>query len=290
VDHWGAEQIAELTALVAAAWPDEDLTADELLTACFEQPGVVLGGPGDGGAVAVGTGRQPDGTLIAVVRLLAVHPEEPVAARTAELLDAAEAWATSRGAARLQLGGGLPFALWPGVEADSGLAALARERGFEDGDALQSWLVPVAFRAAPPAGVVVRRAARDEDVTAVTLAVAATWPRLSDEVARALDHGTCHAAMATGAADPEGLRGAVLGVGCHSVARAAWVGPLVVRDDARRRGIGHALLGQICRDLMIADLPAAEVRGATSGLDAFLGAAGGRRGRPAVVMAKALPG
>jgi GNAT superfamily N-acetyltransferase len=137
--------------------------------------------------------------------------------------------------------------------------------------------------------VVVRRAVRDDDVTTVTLAVASSWPRLSDEVARALDHGTCHAAFTAVPTDPAAGLGEVVGVGCHSVTRATWVGPLIVRPDRRRSGIGHALLGQICRDLMIADFGAAEVPGiAADDAEAFLMAAGATRRRDHRTMAKPL--
>ena len=157
---------------------------------------------------------------------------------------------------------------------------------------LRSFTVPSSFRAAPPDDVVVRRAVRDDDVTAVTLAVASAWPRLSDEVARALDHGTCHAAFTAVPADstePADGLGEVVGVGCHSVTRATWVGPLIVRPDRRRSGIGHALLGQICRDLMIADFRAAEVPGiAADDAEAFLMAAGATRRRDHRTMAKSL--
>ena len=50
-----------------------------------------------------------------------------------------------------------------------------------------------------------------------------------------------------------------------------------------------ALLGQICRDLMIAEFPAAEVHGVDDPeAEAFLVAAGGRPGRDYEVLVKAL--
>jgi mycothiol synthase len=277
VQQWGAHRIGELTALVAAAAPDDDLTADELLTALYDQPGVVLG-PDDGsGVVAVGVGRDPSGRLVASVRLVAVHPDRRRAGVGTELMSAAEAWAAGRGAERMVLGGVLPFALWPGVDPTSGLTELAVGRGYVDAGQVRAFAVPASFRAAAPEGIVVRRAVRDADVTAVTLAVASSWPRRSDEVARALDHGTCHAAFVSSPADPEGRTGEVVAIGCHSVTRACWVGPIAVRPDQRRRGIGRALLGQICRDLMIAEFPAAEVHGVgedVDGIDGFLEAVG----------------
>ncbi len=149
--------------------------------------------------------------------------------------------------------------------------------------------MPTSFRAAPPTGVVIRRVVHDDDVTAVILAVSAHWPRSSDEVARALDHGTCHGAFVASPADPDGRRGDLIGLGCHSVTRASWVGPLVVAAAERRRGVGHALLAQICRDLMIAEFPTAEVPGLRdAGAEAFAVAAGGTLLRTHVVLAKSL--
>ena len=132
MQQWGAERIEELTALVAAAAPDDDLTADELLTALYDQPGVVLG-PDDGtGVVAVGVGRDPSGALVASLRLVAVHPEHRRSGVGDALLDAAEAWAADRGAERIELGGLLAFPLWPGVDPAGGLVDLAARRGYLD--------------------------------------------------------------------------------------------------------------------------------------------------------------
>ena len=129
VQQWGAERIEELTALVAAAAPDDDLTADELLTALYDQPGVVLG-PDDGtGVVAVGVGRDPSGALVASLRLVAVHPERRRSGVGDALLEAAEAWAADRGAERIELGGLLAFPLWPGVDPAGGLVRPRRPPG-----------------------------------------------------------------------------------------------------------------------------------------------------------------
>lgn len=292
MQQWGAERIEELATLVAVSTPADDLTADELLTALYDQPGIVLGPDDATGLVGVGVGRDRAGRLVASVRIVAVHPDRRRTGVGTALLDAAEGWALDHEAERIELGGLLPFALWPGVGSDGGLLELAGRRGFEATGHLRAYAVPVSFRSPAPAGVVVRRAVREEDVTAVTLAVAALWPRYSDEVARALDHGTCHVALASSAADPEGRDGEVVAVGCHSVTRAAWVGPLAVRPERRREGIGSALLGQICRDLMIAEFPAAEVHGVVDGgsdeMAAFLDAAGATPCRSYRTLAKSL--
>lgn len=265
MEHWGPERIDDIVAHLAVTMPAEDLTADEILTACYDRPGVVLAEPA--GIVAVGVGRSMDGELVATVRLLSVSPEDPDA--THRLLTDAEQWARDRDARRVELGGALPFFLWPGVEVGSPLLAAAATRGYLEVEGFEAHGVPNSFRAEPPVGIEIRRAVSDEHVTAVQLAAAARWPWWSDEIARALDHGTCHVAL-----DPDET---VIGVGCHSITRATWVGPLLVVDTHRRRGIGHALLGAICRDLMIADFPIAEVpRVDGEAMEAFVRAAGAR--------------
>jgi GNAT superfamily N-acetyltransferase len=279
VQQWGPDRIEDLVALVAAAAPGEDLSADELLTACYERAGVVIGPASGGAAVALGLRRAGDGALVADVRLMAVEPRQRRAGAGRALLGAAERWATDRGAQRIEIGGPAPFGLWSGVDPDGALAALASACGFAAGEAIRAYAVPVAFRSAPPGGVAVRRVVRDADVIAVTLHVSATWPQMSDEIARALDHGTCHVAVRVehdGHLVPApGDELEVVGVGSHSVTRAGWVGPLAVVPDARRRGVGSALLGQICRDLMIAELPEAHVPGIVDpDVDAFLRAVG----------------
>ncbi len=291
MDRWGAERIEDLAAFVAEAMPDEDLTADEILTACYEQPGVVLGAADSTGVVAVGVGREPGGALVAVVRLLVVAHDAPGANTALALLRAAETWSSQRGVERVLLGGGLPFLLWPGVEPGGHLEAWALAAGFHPVGDATAHEVDVSFRSEPPDDVEVRRVVRDADVTAVTLAVAAAAPASSDEVARAVDHGTCHGAFARRPATDPGAPSPddVLGIGCHSVTRAGWVGPLGVRPEQRRRGIGRSLLGQICRDLMIAEFPAAVVPDVDEvGSAAFVRSSGGRPTRVFRRMAKRL--
>ena len=61
MERWGPEHIEQLAALVGAAAPGEQLTADELLAAVHDDPGVVLAAS-DGRAAAAGTVRVLDGT------------------------------------------------------------------------------------------------------------------------------------------------------------------------------------------------------------------------------------
>ena len=203
--------------------------------------------------MAVGIGRATDEALVATIRLLVVAPGARGLGLGRELLEVAEQWARGQGAERLEIGATGPFALWSGVEPESGLARIAAGHGFVPVGEVHSFAVPVEFRSPPPDDVVVRRAVRDDDVAAVTVHVAEGGPHHAEGVARALEHGTCHAAFDAGGA------GGVIGIGCHSVTRAGSVGPLVVRPDARRRGVGLALLGQICRDLMIAEFATATI-------------------------------
>jgi len=267
MQEWGPERIDEIVAHLSRSMPTEDLTADEVFTACFDQSGVVFGD--EFGLVALGVGRAEDGSRVASVRLLSAARDDDD--NFHHLLEVAENWARERNAARLEFGGALPFPLWPGVDSDSAALGAALQRGYIESHRFSAFGVPNTFRAELPEGVDVRRARSDEELIAVTLAVSATWPGLSDEVARALEHGTCHMATQIDSASGE----QVIGIGCHSVTRATWVGPFAVVPSQRRRGIGHALLGQICRDLMIAEFPIAEVPEVSEpSIEAFVVAAG----------------
>ena len=172
---WGPERIDDLVDRLARLMPADDLTADEVFTACFDQPGVVFGD--DRGVVALGVGRADDGMLVATVRLLCTEPDDDETAH--RLLEVAESWAAERGGVRLELGGALPFPLWPGVDADSPVLRVAQSREYVELHRFRAFGVPNTFRAAPPDGVDIRRARTDEDLIAVTIAVSANWPSLS---------------------------------------------------------------------------------------------------------------
>ncbi|MEX1218322.1 MAG: GNAT family N-acetyltransferase [Acidimicrobiales bacterium] len=244
---WGVDKIDDLVDLMLRAAEDEDLTADEILTACHERSGIVMATEDGDSVIAVGIDRDLNGELLASVRLIAVGPKVQRSGRGGLLLDHAEQWAAERGAGQLVVGGALPFSLWPGTPVDSAVALLCTSRGYDTHEFWQSYEVATSFRSSVPEGIEIRRAIHDDDVTSVLLAATSGWPRSADEIARALEHGTCHVAL-RGDTDP-----VVVGIGCHSVTRAGWTGPILVDESHRRRGIGQALLAQICRDLMIAE-------------------------------------
>lgn len=77
----------------------------------------------------------------------------------------------------------------------------------------------------------------------------------------------------------------VVGVATHSIARAGWTGPFLVEVDQRRRGVGRALLGQVCRDLMIAEFDHVIVGEVPDeGAVAFLGAVAAEPGESYVAL------
>lgn len=244
---WGADRVDDIIDLMLRVAADEDLTPEEVHTACHERSGIVMATEDGESVVAVGIDRDDNGDLVAAIRLIAVGPNVQRTGRGKMLLAHAERWAADRGAREISIGGSLPFSLWPGAPVESAVSELCASQGYETHEFWQSFEVTTAYRSPVPDGVEIRRAIHDEDVTRVLLAATSGWPRSADEIARALEHGTCHVAL-RGEADP-----VVVGIGCHSITRAGWAGPLIVDESYRRRGIGKALVGQMCRDLMIAE-------------------------------------
>lgn len=286
IEAWDRSRAGELTELVTRALPDEDLSHDELLMVCWDDPtpdapagevGAVLGtapapdGADAAGAVVVVTrvwGEAPDRVVVAYVKLVVVDPPARRQGLGHALLAAAEQWAWAQGATELHLTGSAPFYLWPGVDAtNTDLLALAEARGYRPTGSDVNMALPTTFRADPPAGVVVRRVIADADVAAVRALVLEHWPEWWAETERAIEHGCCHGAFVDPDADagPGAAPGAparapeAIGFCCHSVNRAGWLGPMGTDPDRRAGGVGAALLGQVCRDLMIAEFPATEI-------------------------------
>lgn len=260
LEQWGPDRLHELAELVSAAMPDEALSSEELEGVVFDGGGVVLGADDGLAAVAVVL-REPGGAPVASVALAVVHPSARRAGRGRELLEAAEAWAGEQGAAAVTLGAGAPFYLWPGVEErHTGMLRLAERCGYEESPRWQiDMALPVGFRSAAPEGVVTRRVRSETDVAGVLGLAEAEWPAWRAEVERAIGHGTCHAAFVAASEDPQGAATEAVGFACHSVSRAGRVGPMAVRPDHEGRGIGRALLGQVCRDLELAEFDVAHV-------------------------------
>lgn len=267
----------ELAALLAAAVPGEGLSAEELEATLFADPdGAVLAA--DGGAVGVAVRGD-----VGFVTVVAVDPARRLRGTGRALVAAAEGWLRARGARSVVVGPSAPRYLWPGLDVDAHRSAIAlfEACGYEAVGEHRNHRVEVSFRAPPPGGVVLRRAtAGSAEAGAVVAFAEAAFPHWVDEVVRATGTGCCHGAF-------DEATGAALGVACHSVNRAGWIGPMATDPAEQGRGIGSALLGAVCRDLQLAELEAAEI--AWVGPDAFYEkAAGTSVSRRFVVLARRL--
>jgi len=268
VEIWGADRVGELTALAEAAMPAEALNADELMACCWDDPSIVLGTADGSGAICASLRHEgADGEITsAAVKLVAVHPGSRRVGIGGTLLGELEAWAWDQGAPRITLGAAVPFYLWPGVDVRAlAMSCLAESRGYRDLGVALNMSVPSTFRAPVPDGLDVDRVLEDADVEAVERFVGREWPEWSPETAVGLAQGTCFAAF-----DPE--RRAV-GFACHSVNRAGWFGPTGTDPSHRGVGIGHALLAEVCRDVMVAGYGDVEI--SWIGPMRFYAAAGG---------------
>ncbi|MBV9952775.1 MAG: GNAT family N-acetyltransferase [Acidimicrobiia bacterium] len=232
---WGPDRVGDLVALTDAALPAERLSADELTRCLWDDPAdaAVLGDAG-AGAVAVVVRHS-----VGYLRLLVVAPERQGSGLGRELLEAGEAWLRDRGVNQIQAGAEAPFYLWPGVPIEATEAlALLESAGYEDSGAAFDMVCPTDLRIDAPVGVQVRLVS---DPEAVRPLVDREWPWWWDEVARAIELGTCVGAFSA--------EGTVLGFGCHSVNRAGWLGPIGTDPAAGRRGIGGALMAGLCADM-----------------------------------------
>ena len=176
---------------------------------------------------------------------MAVHPGSRRAGLGRSLLAEVESWAWDQGAAAVTLGAASPFYLWPGVDVRAlAMSCLAEAAGYRDLGLALNMSVPSTFRAPTPDGCTVERVLEDADVEAVEALVAREWPEWTPETAMGLAQGSCFAAFD---ADRQALAFA-----CHSVNRAGWFGPTGTQPPSRGAGIGHALLAEVCRDVMVA--------------------------------------
>jgi GNAT superfamily N-acetyltransferase len=252
VNEWPSARAEELAALVAAALPAEELSADELLACCWEDPApsVVLASDDGAGAISASVGAHG----IGFVKLVAVHPDERRRGTGRALLDAAHEWLRdSHGCTAVVAGAAAPFYLWPGVDVTHlDALCLFEAAGYHVTGSEVNMSVSTRFRADPPDGVRVVRAHDDDVVDRAMALVRREWPWWEAEVQRAIEHGCCHVALSSSSDD-------ALGFACHSVNRAGWIGPMGTDPAQQHGGVGAALLGQLCRDLMVADYTAAEI-------------------------------
>ena len=254
VGRWSRSHAGDLAALADIALPGENLTADELEACCWDEPdpSVVLAVGGGEGALA-GVVHVVGDRAVAFVQLVAVGPEHRRLGHGRSLLDAFAAWAfTEHGASALAVGGCGPFYLWPGVDVHATAAlCLFESAGFRPKGAELNLSFLTGHRAPAPPGIELRRVLADADAAAALDFVGRHWPGWVAETARAVDHGTCHIALASDAT--------VVGFGCHSVNRLGWLGPMGTDPQRRSSGVGRALTSAIATDLMAAGLASVEV-------------------------------
>jgi GNAT superfamily N-acetyltransferase len=257
VERWDRTRAAALSAIVDEALPSEGLTEDELVAVAWEDvdPTIVVGAP-DGAGAAVGVVHEVGGggRRVGFMQLVAVRPSARRQGLGRALVEAVADWAVGeQGAVAVAVGGAAPFYVWPGVDVQATAAlCLFESLGFSPRGAEVNMAYPTSHRAPVPAGVALRRALEEDDVAAGLAFVSRHWPNWVAETRRAVEHGSCHLAVAES-------DGAVVGFGCHSVNRLGWLGPMGTDPDRRHGGTGNALLGAIATDLMAAGLSMVEV-------------------------------
>jgi GNAT superfamily N-acetyltransferase len=279
IDRWTDDpaRAADVAALCDVALPGENLTEDDLSACLWEggagDPFVVLGSS-DGAGVAAGVvhdvrGLGGGGRRIAFVQLVAVRPEARRQGLGRALVESLSAWAFDEQACEaVAVGGAAPFYLWPAVDVHATAAlCLFESLGFVPRGCELNMSFSTRHRAAPPAGITLRRALEEDDVAAGLAVVGIHWPNWVAECRRAIDHGSCHLAWAAPDADADadaaddggGGGDRVVGFGCHSVNRLGWLGPMGTDPVQRHGGVGNALLSAIATDLMAAGLSTVEV-------------------------------
>ena len=248
MQEWARDQADRLTKLVGDCFPGEQLTEDELVGCCWDDPGVVLALE-DGSAVVAAVARADT----AFIRLLAVAPHVRRLGHGRALVDAAEQWARDAGCRTMVPGPSAPFYLWPGVDVQwTPALTLFEAAGYRPQGAELNMSCPTSFRVEPPDGVVIERVIEDVDAAAVAQFCAEAFPHWRAEVERGIEHAACLVARDVSS-------GEVAGFCCHSVNRSGWIGPMATDPRRQRGGVGAALLSAACRDLRAAGHADAEI-------------------------------
>jgi GNAT superfamily N-acetyltransferase len=192
---------------------------------------------------------------VGFVKLVAVHPDAQRHGHGRALLDGAHSWLKREGCSRFVAGAAAPFYLWPGVDvAHTEALCLFESAGYDVVGGEVNMRCSTTFRADAPRGVIVCRAIDDHVVERTNAHERPQWPSWEADALRAIENGCCHAALRDGEdASP------AVGFACHSVNRAGWIGPMGTDPNEQHAGVGAALLSQLCRDLMIAEIERAEI-------------------------------
>ncbi len=251
MEEWDPDRAGDLSRLLVDTMPGEDLTADELQSICWDDPGGLVLGASDGSSAVAGIIRQTGPMTTGFVRLLAVHPGSRRQRTATALLGAMEKVLIDRGATQLQLAGDSPRFVWPGVDTRwTAALCLAEALGYSAVGSELNMSCPTTYRAPVPAGIELTRVVDDDHAAAVVAFATEVYPWWVDELQRGIEQGGVFGAFESGDA---------VGFGCHSVNRDGWVGPMATDPAAQRRGVGAALLGELCRDLVAAGHNDAEI-------------------------------
>jgi GNAT superfamily N-acetyltransferase len=234
-----------LAALCAAAMPEERLTASELDRLCFGEGDEIV--TGDGGAAVLQMAKG-FGAPIAWLTLLVVEQRAQGRGVGKRLVREVAARARAHGAASLMLASAVPRYLWPGVDvANTRAGMLFESLAFERDRVAINMSIDTSFCTDTPPGIVVERELGDE----ARAFAQHHYPHWVPELDVALAAGTAFAARA-----PDG---ATIAFGCHSVNRAAWIGPMATDPRRQHRGVGSAIIAALCADLAARDAPTAEI-------------------------------